>query len=156
MSFAVPVALSDADVTAYVADALVALGLVVTTLGVIGLFRMPDVYMQLHAAGKAVFLGVIAFLVASLATGDPAIAARAVLIATFLLLTTPVGAHVVAKAARQRGEPMLWPDALDESGEALERRGEERPEEEPPDEDSPDEGTPYEGSSDPELREWDA
>lgn len=112
------------DVTALAADVLVALGLLVTTLGVVGLFRMPDVYTQLHAAGKAVFLGIIVFLVASLATRDAAIVSRAVLIATFLILTTPVGAHVIARAAYLRGEGMATPGALDESGKELPARPE--------------------------------
>lgn len=97
-------------------DALVGLALVVITLGVLGTFRMPDVYTQLHASSKAVFLGVIALLVASVATADPAVAARAALIAAFLLLTTPVAAHAIAQAARARGERMTTPGALDESG----------------------------------------
>lgn len=132
MTCAPTIAAVSEELIAYAADALVVLGLVVTTLGVLGLFRMPDVYTQLHAAGKAVFLGVIAFLVASLATRDPAIAARVVLIAVFLLLTTPVAAHAIARAARQRGEPMHTPGAIDESGAQLEERG-EHPEEGPPD-----------------------
>jgi multicomponent Na+:H+ antiporter subunit G len=106
-------------------------GLLVVTLGVVGLFRMPDVYTQLHAAGKAVFLGIIAFLVASLATRDPAIAARAALIAAFLILTTPVAAHVIARAAYLRREGMATPGAIDESGKDLPAREEGSPHEEP-------------------------
>lgn len=101
---------------AYVADALVVLALVVMTVGVLGLYRMPDVYTQLHATSKAVFLGVIAILVASGASHDPAIISRAVLIGAFLLLTTPVSAHVVARAAYRLREPMQTPGAVDESG----------------------------------------
>ena len=87
----------------------------VCTLGVVGLFRMPDVYTQLHAASKAVVLGIVAFLVASFAAGDGAVAARAALIGAFLLLTTPVAAHAIARAAHARGEPMRAPGARDES-----------------------------------------
>ncbi len=101
------------------ADALIMLGLLVTTLGVAGMFRMPDVYAELHAASKAVFLGIVAFLAPSLAMGDGASAARAALIAVFLLLTTPVGAHAIARAAYIRREPMGTPGALDESGRGL-------------------------------------
>jgi len=115
------------------ADALVVLGIVVTTLGVVGAYRLPDVYTQLHATGKAVFLGVIAFLVASLASGDGAIAARAALIAGFLILTTPVGAHVIARAAYAREEPMRTPGAIDESGHGLHLLADSAPSEEPPD-----------------------
>lgn len=97
------------------ADGLVLVGLVVTTLGVLGMFRMPDVYTQLHAASKAVFLGIVAFLVASLMAGDARVSSRVLLIAVFLVLTTPVGAHVIARAAWMRGEAMRSPGAIDES-----------------------------------------
>ena len=107
------------DALAIVADALVLLGLAVTTLGVAGMFRMPDVYTELHAASKAVVLGVVAFLVASLAAGDSAVASRGILIAAFLILTTPVGAHVIARAAWSRHEAMRTPGSLDESGRHL-------------------------------------
>lgn len=100
------------------ADALIVLGLLVTTLGVVGMFRMPDVYTELHAASKAVSLGIVAFLASSVAAGDGAIAARAALIAVFLVLTTPVGAHAIARAAYLRREPM-GTCALDESGRGL-------------------------------------
>jgi multicomponent Na+:H+ antiporter subunit G len=95
---------------------------VVCTLGVVGLFRMPDVYTQLHAASKAVVLGIVAFLVASLAAGNGAIAGRAALIAAFLLLTTPVAAHAIARAAHARDEPMRAPGARDESRRPCGRR----------------------------------
>lgn len=88
-----------------VADALVVLGLLVMTVGVYGLLTMPDVYTQLHAASKAVFLGVIALLGATaLVADEPAVVYRAVLIAVFLLLTTPVSAHAVGRAAQLGAE----------------------------------------------------
>ena len=108
---------------AVAADGLVLLGLLVTTLGVLGMFRMPDVYTELHAASKAVVLGVVAFLVASLAARDAAVTSRVLLIAAFLILTTPVGAHVIARAAWLRGEAMRTPGAFDESGHGLPSRG---------------------------------
>ncbi len=92
------------------------LGLVVCTIGVLGLFRMPDVYAELHAAAKAVFLGIVSFLLAAAASGEGAVVARVVLIGVLLLLTTPVAAHVIARAAWRRGEPLRTPGALDESG----------------------------------------
>lgn len=100
----------------WISDGLLVLGVLVMTIGVIGLFRMPDVYMQLHAASKAVFLGVIAFLGASVATGDASVIARCVLIAVFLLLTTPIAAHVIAQAAYLTDEPTRVPGSVDESG----------------------------------------
>ncbi len=103
----------------YLADALVVLGLFVMTVGVYGVIRMPDTYTRLHAASKAVFLGVISLCVSSAVTGDPAIIYRAVLIAAFLIVTTPIAAFVIARAAFLRGERMETPGALDESGKDL-------------------------------------
>jgi multicomponent Na+:H+ antiporter subunit G len=103
----------------YLADALVILGLWVMTIGVYGVIRMPDTYTRLHAASKAVFLGVISLCVSSAVTGDPAIIFRAILIAAFLLVTTPISTFVIARAAFLRGERMETPDALDESGRSL-------------------------------------
>jgi len=119
------------------ADVLVVLGLLVTTLGVAGMFRMPDVYTELHSASKAVVLGIVAFLLASVSAGDSAITARALLIAGFLILTTPVGAHVIAQAAWRRGEPMRTPGAIDESGRELPSQTAEPATEAPADEEVP-------------------
>lgn len=106
-------------VLALLADALVVLGVLVMTLGIYGMIRMPDTYTKLHAASKMVFLGVISLLVSSAITGDPEIIVRCVLIGAFLLITTPVSAHVVGKAAFQKEERMRTPDAVDESGRDL-------------------------------------
>ena len=102
--------------TAWIADALVVLGLAVMTLGVYGIVRLPDVYTQLHASGKAAFLGVSALLVAAAMGGGPAVVARVVLIVVLLALTTPVAAHAIGQAAYHRREPMRTPGAVDESG----------------------------------------
>lgn len=100
-------------------DILVVLGAAVVTIAVYGLFRMPDVYTKLHATSTAVFLGIVALLVASVATRDTATIARAALIAVFLLLTAPVAVHVVARAAYRIEERMETPGACDESGRDL-------------------------------------
>jgi len=103
----------------YMADALVFLGVLVMTVGVYGAIRMPDTYTRLHAMSKAVFLGVISLCASSAVAGDPAITYRAILIAAFLLLTTPISTLVIARAAFLRGEKMEAPDAVDESGRDL-------------------------------------
>ena len=105
-----------ADVLPFVADALVVLGVIVMTLGVYGIIRLPDTYARLHAASKVVSLGVVSLLLASTVTGDPAVIFRVALIAAFLVVTTPVSAHVVARAAYLRGERMESRGAVDESG----------------------------------------
>ena len=103
----------------YLADGLVILGVLVMTVGVYGIIRMPDVYTKLPATSKAVFLGVVSLCAASLATEQPEIIYRALLIAAFLVVTTPISAFVVARAAFLRGERMEAPNAVDESERGL-------------------------------------
>lgn len=103
----------------WIADGLVVLGVTMMTIGVYGVIRMPDIYTKLHAASKAVFLGVISLAAASTVTGEREIVMRLVLIALALLLTTPISAHVISRAAYLEGERMRTPGAVDESGYQL-------------------------------------
>ncbi len=107
------------DLLLWLADALVVLGVTIMTIGVYGVIRMPDLYTQLHAASKSVFVGVVSLCLASIVTGDTAIVARVFLIAVLLLLTTPVSAHVIARGAYLEGQRMETTGAIDESGEDL-------------------------------------
>ena len=100
--------------TAWIADVLIVLGLVVMTLGVYGIVRFPDVYTQLHASSKAAFLGVSILLVATALGGGPSMLARVVLIVGLLAITTPVAAHAIAQAAYHQRQPMRAPGAVDE------------------------------------------
>jgi monovalent cation/proton antiporter MnhG/PhaG subunit len=82
---------------------LLALGSIVMTISVYGVFRMPDVYGQVHAAGMASGLGAVTILLASVATRDAATVSNAVLVIAFLLLTAPISSHAIAWAAYRRG-----------------------------------------------------
>ncbi len=103
-------------VVPFLADALVILGVFVMTVGVYGAIRMPDPYTKLHAMSKAVFLGVVSLCLSSTVTGDPQVIYRVALIAACLIVTTPISAFVIARAAYLREEPMRGPDPVDESG----------------------------------------
>lgn len=98
-----------------IADTLLVAGLLLLTIGVYGVTRLPDAYTQSHAASKAGFLGVALLLISASVEGEGSIIARAVLTITLLALTTPVAAHAVLRAARVRGEEMRTPGAVDEA-----------------------------------------
>jgi multicomponent K+:H+ antiporter subunit G len=90
-------------------EAIVSLFLVAGALfaliGSWGLARLPDIYMRLHAPSKASTLGVGGMLLASIVHftarhGEPSLHELAITL--MLILATPVGAHMVAKAALHR------------------------------------------------------
>ncbi len=110
------------DIVPFVADGLVILGVLVMTIGVYGVIRMPDTYTKLHATSKAVFLGVVSLCASSVVTGQPEIIYRAILIGVFLIITIPFSSFVIARAAYLRRERMETSDAVDESGRGLSER----------------------------------
>ena len=98
-----------------VADVLVVTGLLFMTLGVVGLITMPDVYTKLHAASKAVFLGIVFMAIGAALVGNDATGMRVVLLIVLVLLTTPVSAHAIARAAYFHRDRMVTSGAVDES-----------------------------------------
>lgn len=91
----------------WIVAALLVIGGVFALIGAIGLVRLPDFYMRLHAPTKATTLGVGGVLLASLAVswwrgefGVPEL-----LITLFLFITAPVSANLLAQAAMHRRGP---------------------------------------------------
>lgn len=96
------------DIMRYIAAALMLVGATFSLLAAIGVLRLPDLYTRLHAASKAGVVGAGLILAAvAISAFDSAVALRAGLGIVFLLLTTPVSAHLLARAAFKTG---LKPD----------------------------------------------
>ena len=81
---------------------LLLIGLTLMTISLVGVLRMPDTYAQLHAQGLATGPGVIAVLASSVATENAAIITFAVLAIAFVVLTSPVAGHAIARSAHRR------------------------------------------------------
>lgn len=91
-----------------IADCMIVIGLLFDLMGTIGLVRLPDVYNRLQAATKCVTLGTCLILVGLLIrNGVDALGVKALLAAIFILLTSPVGAHAIARGAHISGV-RLW------------------------------------------------
>ena len=111
------------------ACALLVIGVAFTLVGSIGLVRLPDFYTRMHAPTKASTLGVSAILAAAALTlpgGALAVGLKALLVVALLFTTAPIGAHMLARAARACGIPPGPGTLRDELPPAkLERAGEE-------------------------------
>jgi multicomponent Na+:H+ antiporter subunit G len=84
-------------------------------LAAAGVLRMPDVFTRMQASTKASTLGLGCLLAgAGLQFGDAASAIRLLSIGAFLLLTTPVSAHVIARASYRAGIQLWSGTVLDE------------------------------------------
>lgn len=92
-----------ATVVDVLATVLLGLGLLLATIGLYGLLRMPDVFAQLHAAGLVTGPAVVLVLLASVATGRAEIITSAALVLLFVLVTSPLSSHAIAQAALRRG-----------------------------------------------------
>lgn len=71
-------------------------------VGSIGLMRLQDFYVRLHAPTKATTLGLGSVLIASMvymAYEQGYLGINELLITLFLVITAPVTAHILAKAA---------------------------------------------------------
>ncbi len=87
-----------------IAILLLVLGGIFTVIAGVGVVRLPDVFIRMHAATKVGTLGSgLALAGVAVHFGDPAVVLRCVLIAVFLLLTAPIGAHMIGRAALRIG-----------------------------------------------------
>ena len=88
----------------YIAATLLIVGSLLSAIAALGILRFPDVYTRMHAASKAGPLGAgLIPLGVAFASGDWAIATRCVLGFLFLIFTSPVSAHLLARAAMRSG-----------------------------------------------------
>lgn len=87
---------------------LIIVGTVFTVLAAIGILRMPDLFQRLSTATKAATLGVGSLLLAAAVHFDDlGTTTRALATILFLVLTAPIAAHLIGRAAYFIGTP-LW------------------------------------------------
>ena len=89
------------EVLAY---AFIIIGITFDLFGCIGLIRLPDLYNRLQASAKCVTLGTCSILFGVfIKFGPTATGMKALVCIIFLLLTSPVAAHALARAAHRAG-----------------------------------------------------
>jgi multicomponent K+:H+ antiporter subunit G len=92
----------------WIVAGLVVAGAGFSLIGSLGLLRMPDFFTRLHGPSKATTIGMGSILLASalyMSVRGPGLSLHEFMISLFIAITTPVGSHLLAKAARHRRVP---------------------------------------------------
>lgn len=90
-------------------------GAALNLLGAVGLNRFDDVFARMHAATKSTTLGMVLVLSgAALQMGGLGDAFKLMLVIVPQLITAPVGAHMIARAAYRSGTELSDKTAIDE------------------------------------------
>jgi multicomponent Na+:H+ antiporter subunit G len=97
---------------------LIIIGSIFALVASIGLLRLPDVYTRMHAAAKAGTLGSGLMMIAlAFAAEDLAAVTRALAGVGFIILTAPIAAHLLARAAYSVGYRLWKGSVIDDMSE---------------------------------------
>ncbi|HEX6593132.1 MAG TPA: monovalent cation/H(+) antiporter subunit G [Bacillota bacterium] len=112
-----------------IVNVLVALFLLIGTFFIvssaIGIIRFPDVYTKLHAATKAPTLGIASILIGAflfLYAAHGVVSGKLLLAIVFILLTSPVGGHMLSRAAHHAGVKPVTKNQPDDYAKALQQK----------------------------------
>ena len=101
--------------------ALLIVGSILCLVAGVGMLRLPDTLIRMHAATKAGTLGTGCILAAeAVAAGELGTTLRVIAIIVFLLLTAPVAAHLIGRAAYFQGIHLFEKTWIDELGQTME------------------------------------
>lgn len=107
---------------------VVLLGAIIGVISVLGLVKLPDVYLRSHAATKSATLGVLlilngAFLYFWLFQDH--VSVKLLIGIAFVFLTSPVAGHLNARAAYRSGVSLWVGSVRDDMKEELKRERQE-------------------------------
>jgi multicomponent Na+:H+ antiporter subunit G len=101
------------------------IGAFITLSASIGIIRFPDIYTRLHAATKASTLGVAFILIGAfiyLYVKEDIISGKLLIGIIFIMVTAPVSAHMIGRAAHHSGIKPLTKNREDAYEESLQKR----------------------------------
>ena len=104
--------------------ALLVLGSLFSLIAALGMLRLPDTVMRMHAATKAGTFGAGLILIGeAFFYTELGITLRALATITFLLLTAPVAAHLIGRAAYYSNVQLWKKTWIDELAERYKSGG---------------------------------
>ena len=85
------------------------IGMIFILIAGLGILRMPDLFLRMSMTTKAATIGVGSILVACMIHfDDGASIAKAFAIIVFMMLTSPVSAHMIGRAGYLDKDVSLW------------------------------------------------
>jgi multicomponent Na+:H+ antiporter subunit G len=91
-------------------------------IGMLGLLRLPDVYNRLHATTKIAILGAFGVMLGIIMkVGFNSMGIKAITVGLFMLLTSPMAAHMMSRAAHRHGVGLCKESIIDEYGQSYTR-----------------------------------
>lgn len=101
----------------------ISLGTLFVLLAGLGIVRMPDLYLRISVTTKAATLGIGLILIgAALYFNELGVTSRVLAIIFFLLLTAPVGAHLIGRASYFTGIGLWNKSVMDDLEGQYEKR----------------------------------
>jgi multicomponent Na+:H+ antiporter subunit G len=101
----------------------IVLGMIFMMIAALGILRLPDFYIRMSAITKAGTMGVGLIVVGiAIYFNDLLIGTKSLVIISFMLLTAPVGAHIIARAAYKQGVSFWKKNLVDELAVEIEKR----------------------------------
>ncbi len=99
----------------FIGGVIILIGGAFSLIAGIGLARLPDLYVRMHAATKAGTLGAgLVLLALALEAQELEVAARAIAGLIFLFFTAPIAAHLLGRAGYLAGVPLWSQSCMDE------------------------------------------
>lgn len=113
-----------AEIVNVLLGVLIFFGVLLHLLGTIGLIRFPDVYNRMHAVSKSATLGVICVLFGAtcfLWIAQGTLNIKLILAIFFVFLTSPVGGHLITRAAYRTNVPLCDTSIRDDLAPAIQK-----------------------------------
>ena len=107
----------------WIVSILLMSGALFMLVAAIGVVKLPDVYMRMHAITKAASLGAILML-AAVFLWYPGwmVGIEALMVVLFVIFTAPIGAHMIARVSHRMEVPTGEGYEMDELREEMDRQ----------------------------------
>lgn len=113
-----------------ISAAVILIGVIFVFISAIGLIRLPDFYIRVSAITKAATMGVASIMIGvAIYYNEVGVAVKAATIVAFLLVTSPIAAHIIGRAAYEDGVPLWKKTTVNEFQDYLEKQAAEEEEE---------------------------